>query len=279
MIALIDGDVLVYSVGFSVEKKRYEIVDALTGEVVRAFPYSKDMWEYVSVQPQEVLDEWDIEVRKEVEPISHCYQNLKQLLSSIMEKTGATEYRIYLSGPNNFRTAIATIAEYKGNRDPDNKPVYFKELRSKLIEDHNAVITDGEEADDALGIAQCAAPPGTTVIVSKDKDLRMIPGKHLNLNNGELLEVDEWSGLVWFYTQILTGDQVDNIKGCPGIGPKKAEKILAGCKTEKELLAACLQEYNKHYDDPLGALNETGKLLWIRRKPGEIWDEATIREE
>lgn len=31
-----------------------------------------------------------------------------------------------------------------------------------------------------------------------------------------------------FWTQMLTGDTTDNIPGCKGIGPKKAEKILAG---------------------------------------------------
>ena len=34
----------------------------------------------------------------------------------------------------------------------------------------------------------------------------------------------------FFWGQVLTGDKADNILGIPGIGPKKAEKILAPFK-------------------------------------------------
>jgi len=85
--------------------------------------------------------------------------------------------------------------------------------------------------------------------------------KHLNLLR------DEDDTLYTFYTQVLTGDRVDNIPGLHGIGPKKAEKILKGCKTEDQLYEAVL----KAYDNNEEYLCEQAQLLWIRRKPNQLW--------
>ena len=44
--------------------------------------------------------------------------------------------------------------------------------------------------------------------------------------------------------QTLTGDVTDNYKGCPGVGPKGAEKILAGLEVE-EMWPAVLEKFEK----------------------------------
>jgi len=67
---------------------------------------------------------------------------------------------------------------------------------------------------------------------------------------------------------LLTGDTADNIPGVKGVGPKKAEKAYEGCTNEEEYFDAAL----KMYDGDLDALVENARLLWLRRKPEEMWE-------
>lgn len=65
-----------------------------------------------------------------------------------------------------------------------------------------------------------------TAICSIDKDLLQIPGPHYNFVRKEWQSITEWEGLQWFYKQILIGDTSDNIQGCTGIGAVKAGKAI-----------------------------------------------------
>ena len=85
---------------------------------------------------------------------------------------------------------------------------------------------------------------------------------------------NEWTcigvedGNKFFYTQILTGDSADNIKGIRRVGPVKAGKILEGLTTEQELYEACV----KAYDGDTERVLENARLLWLRRYEGELWN-------
>jgi 5'-3' exonuclease len=81
------------------------------------------------------------------------------------------------------------------------------------------------------------------VIVSIDKDFKQVPGLLYNPTKDEWTEVSEEEGLLFFYTQLLTGDRVDNIQGVNKIGPKTAEKILEGASTKEEMWKSCLEAY------------------------------------
>lgn len=85
------------------------------------------------------------------------------------------------------------------------------------------------EADDVMGILMTKYP-GKYILASIDKDLRQIPGQHYNWDKDEFKEVSLDEGNLFFYTQILTGDPTDGYSGCPNIGPKRAERILASAK-------------------------------------------------
>ena len=90
------------------------------------------------------------------------------------------------------------------------------------------------------------------------------------------------SGNKFFYTQILTGDSADNIKGIHRTGPVKAGKILEGLTTEQELYDACVQSYTvsgealsvnpeDRYDWATERVLENARLLWLRRYEGQMW--------
>lgn len=67
-----------------------------------------------------------------------------------------------------------------------------------------------------------------------------------NYPTGEVFEVSELEGMYNFYKQLLTGDRVDNIQGIPGIGDKKAEKILEGCETEGDMYDSVWNAYRDY---------------------------------
>ena len=198
------------------------------------------------------------------------YARAEDLIDQILVNTEATEYRLFLTGKNNFRYTI--YPEYKAHR-PKEKPFWLEKCRQYLIATFNAEVIDGQEADDALGIAQTE----DTIICSIDKDLLMIPGRHYNFVKDEFQEVTNDSGMRHFYMQCLTGDRSDNIKGIEKIGPKKAEKILTGCVTEQELFNAVRDAYS---NDEEFLMN--GRVLWIRRKENEDWKDkfnALVQEQ
>jgi 5'-3' exonuclease len=189
-----------------------------------------------------------------------------RLMEEILYATKADSYRAFLSGGNNFRYDV--FPQYKANRKDAPKPRWLGACQDYLLSNWNAEITDGCEADDALGCAQ----DGTgTIICSIDKDLLQIPGKHYNFVKNEFSEVTEFQGIKHFYLQLLQGDRTDGISGLDGIGPKKAEKYLEGCETEEDLFNTVRGLYN---NDKL--LDTFGKCLWIWRHEGNIWDKISI---
>lgn len=275
MIALIDGDILVYLGGFSTEHTYYDVFHK--DEHILTFDYHGQLWEWIPWCDD--LDNIRVEPRREVQPLSFCLHAVKELIQSIQVDTQATDIRIFISGKNNFREKIATIAPYKGNRDKTHKPKYYDQIKSYLISRYGAMIVDDQEADDALGIEQTRLKKLDipSVICSKDKDLLQIPGKHYHISKRTFADVSEEEGTRFFFTQLLTGDSVDNIKGCPGVGSVKAKEILDGKYTPKEMFYACLEAYSKKYDNPMEALIENGRLLWIRRHEGEDWADEAIK--
>ena len=85
-----------------------------------------------------------------------------------------------------------------------------------------------------------------------------------------------------FWYQMLVGDTVDNIKGCPGIGPVKAKKVLEPGMSEGRLYESVLSEYIhtfNDYKDAITSLTINGKLLWILRTPDQVWEPPSLKPE
>lgn len=193
-------------------------------------------------------------------------------LSGILRATEADSYQIYLTSADksNYRFECATIKPYKGHR-PAEKPFYWELIRNYLLEHKGAEEVHGMEADDKLGIEQCKADYGTTVICSRDKDLKMIPGWHYIWPAGnqkeELFEQSEDDGIKFFYKQLLTGDAVDNILGLFGVGKSSSLlKRVDECSTELEMFQVVQEQYEKRFGSYwYQFLAENATLLWIKR--------------
>lgn len=171
---------------------------------------------------------------------------------------------VYLTGNGNFRTKIDPT--YKANRKDTPKPAHLKLVRGHLIKGWSAKVSKGEEADDLIAI-RAAQLDYQCIVVSTDKDFKQLPCDHFNPTNGVRTTVSSWDATFFFYTQILSGDRVDNVPGLTGIGPVKAAKALAECETEEALYDKALEMYGG--DEAL--VLKTARLLWLRRKEGELW--------
>lgn len=146
----------------------------------------------------------------------------KQMLDNIIASVGEKlNYVLCFSDKENFRKDIDPT--YKANRAGTRKPLGFKSFRESVMLSQPSYMLPRLEADDCIGII-ASKNPGH-IIVSEDKDLMQIPGKHLV--KGEIITVTKEEGDYFHMKQTLTGDPVDGYSGCPGIGPKTAEKVLA----------------------------------------------------
>ena len=224
-IALIDGDILVYRIGFASEDESESIA------------------------------------------MARCCEFLEDMILF----NGFDEYQGYLTGGGNFRKEIAKTAPYKGNRKAP-RPKHYDLLRNYMETAWCFEMIEGQEADDAIGIAAYALDPEEYCVCSIDKDLDMIRGQHYNFVKDLFYEVSEEEAIFNFYKQMLTGDRIDNIKGIKGIGDVKAKRILEKCKDENEMYLAVLEAYEGNEERVL----ENGRLLWIRRKENQIWEPPSL---
>jgi DNA polymerase-1 len=183
--------------------------------------------------------------------------------------------KCYLTGKENFRFDVAKTAPYKGNRTGVTKPTHLLVTRAWLERKWGAEVSVGEEADDLVGIASAKSNPETTVVCTIDKDMMQLPGWNYNFAKDTWTYITVDTGNKFFYTQILTGDAADNIKGIYRVGPVKAAKILEGLASEQELYEACVKAYNGDTDRVL----ENARLLWLRRYEGQMWEPPEVTRE
>ena len=197
-------------------------------------------------------------------------------IKGILEAVGATEYKCYLTGKGNFRNDVATILKYKGTRHAP-KPHHYQNIWDHLVKKYDAVVITGMEADDAISIAQYKGD-GNTVICSRDKDLRMVPGFHYSWQCGDrqpekpLYKITELEGHYNLAYQMLVGDTVDNIWGVPGYGPVKAAKVIADCEDATDFSLAVLAVYKLVFGNkPIEYQSWDG--LWMTTHYANIYKE------
>ena len=156
-----------------------------------------------------------------------------------------------------------------------------------------AVVVRDIEADDAMAIEQTnqmEARSGMerTIICTRDKDLRQVPGWHYGWEMGaqpsfgpELVDQEgnglelnakrnaiKGTGLPFFYAQVLWGDSADNIPGLPGCGAVRAYDLLSDCMYfGATMLDVVTHEYTEHYGSEWEErLLEQGRLCWMTRR-------------
>lgn len=232
---------------------------------------------------------------KELEDMKH---NVRTIVDEL-KKMAAAEYFVLHLTPKESnkgnRHAIALLKEYQANRrDRGIVPRFLHFIREWMHQELGAILHLDKEADDGMSIAQYEAiklgKRNLSIIATKDKDLNMVPGLHVDWLTGKIVDVDGFGsislsedrkkivgfGTAFFWAQVLMGDAVDNISGLPMVPGPVLNKIDPTQATEKAL--------EKLKEDPTNAkalktLNDrTGKTVgpvMVMKIMEDIKDDAT----
>lgn len=213
--------------------------------------------------------------------------NALALIEKLRARSGAENTVVHMTAPGSHkgeRYLVATVKPYQGQRTNSRRPKNHGYLQDWLMQytgDAFRVKTwKTREADD--GIAVCAyhattTPLGYIVIATADKDMRMLPGLHIDWKTHKLVRVmpgdfevygepegdkpAKLYGSKWFWMQMLMGDAADNIPGLPKycakdakgndclkpMGEKTAEKFLERCKNNAAAFAEVYGLYQEYY--------------------------------
>ena len=195
-------------------------------------------------------------------------EQVQDIAQDLAERAGAEKFVLHITpsgSDKGGRREQAVQKEYQGNRKDKEKPEDLDVIRNYIgthsfTNGYGAVHLD-QEADDGMAQANYSDPKNS-VILSRDKDLRMVPGKHFDWDTGEIIEVPQGDfgsielvqkgsakkllgyGPKFFWAQCLMGDTADNVQGLPSIfkeggkpkkcGPAAAFSLLENVQNSKD---------------------------------------------
>lgn len=256
-----------------------------------------------------------------IAPFDYVEGLLESTVMSICAAVKATSDLIFfLSTDKNFRNDIAVTKPYKGNRKHESRPFHYENIRAYIPARWETIICDGYEADDGMAMFQVNAirQGMDTIICSRDKDMRQVPGWHYTwARAGQVESGPDWvdglghlslssrkvvptnpdkkpytvykcrgDGIKWFYAQCLVGDATDNIPGLSGCGDLKAYELLNECESELDCHKVVLDAYNIVWgvDKGLEKMKEQAQLVWLVRGLHEdgsliMWDHPKIEND
>lgn len=283
-IVLVDGDPIVYRVGFAAQQRViHAVCEGPDGEPYKIrFEGRKDRNKYLAEHPEHVLLEEEDELI--VEPLPFALQTVKQIFG-VLERLGTP--KVFLTGTGNFREKLATVLPYKGNRDKSHRPAHYAAIREYLLTNKGAVMVNGREADDEISIQAHALKKARRryIVATIDKDLDQIPGKHYNYAEHVEYDVSALEAEKWLWRQVLSGDPTDNIPGCWRVGKERAAEIVDTWYQEylrpQEHWQRVLQIYADSRRvkgcpyakrDAKEVALETARLVYMQREIGELWN-------
>jgi DNA polymerase-1 len=173
-------------------------------------------------------------------PTQAVYGFIRMLLKLLKDVRPSHIAIVFDSPKRTFRDDL--FADYKANRTeaPNDLKVQIPYIH-RAVEAFRikSMTIEGVEADDVIGtLAKRAAKEDFVVtIITADKDFMQLVGPHVTLWNADpthekrtgLREVRDRFGVepsALVDIQALTGDQIDNVKGVPGVGEKTAAALV-----------------------------------------------------
>lgn len=168
---------------------------------------------------------WDDENHVLTSNAVEAWEVIEGSVKKTLEHFDSHDFVLCLSdtGTRDFRKELVDPT-YKMHRVGTRKPLCFHDLKAKMQSQYDCRSVEGLEADDVMGILATKPGPDDRIIVSRDKDMKTIPTKVWN--GSQFFNITEAQADYWHLYQTLVGDSADGYKGCPGVGPKKAEVLL-----------------------------------------------------
>lgn len=203
----------------------------------------------------------------------------------------ATSARIHLTASasdKHGRFRVIASQPYQGNRTNKAKPALLEPLRvavadnSTWLDEYSVMLHTELEADD--GMMQDAYLLGENgVIRSDDKDLRMTPYPYYDIAKGQVMasQPEGWvslactpsgvskivgQGPMFFWGQMIAGDQADHIRGLQTLdgkkcGPAAAFEALGNMKSQAQAANFVIDKYRAIGQNVVAE----GWLLWLTR--------------
>ncbi len=191
--------------------------------------------------------DWTCEAQEELGKVW-----LDDQIEKLCETYNTTSYKIAVSCSTRRYFRHDILPTYKSNRSTvDLKRTYTRPpmlnglMKNYLVEYYKATHYDNLEADDVLGIWATSGQHPESVICGNDKDFLTIPCRYYNMNEEEEVVTSPLDADRNWMTQTLMGDTCDGYRGCLGVGPKGAEKILKDCETFEQMWGAVLKSFDE----------------------------------
>lgn len=205
--------------------------------MTRTLLIDADIVAYQSTAANERTYDWGDGVTSKVSDFSAAKRAAAETIDHLADTLKADAVIVCLSDDvQNFRKNL--YPAYKSNRTGE-RPEHLYDLKDWLAGAYKTDMRPWLEADDVMGILSTEPHEGQRIIVSADKDMQTVPGWLFNPNKDKkprrITREQANRFLLW---QTLVGDQTDGYPGCPGCGPKTADKLLDGhewFKTEREI--------------------------------------------
>jgi len=187
--------------------------------------------------------------------LDEAISSANSYLQGLLNGTSVEEFNLFFTVGKNFRYEI--YPEYKANRIGKEKPPFFNEVRDYLVKEYNGISGYNLEADDLLVIYKnkCIAEQKEYIVISTDKDINNLEGRHYNIKENVLVNIDKQFAAEYFWKSMITGDTADNIKGLPGKGPAFADKLFLNIDDVESYRNLVLNEYITKFGEENG-INE-----------------------
>lgn len=206
--------------------------------------------------------------------------NTGVFVQTIKSLAGATGIHLHLTPATSNkggRHEQAIQKQYQGNRIDKEKPRYLNILREWMNGAFPCTMHQNCEADDGMSSMQYAAiargERNLSIIATKDKDLNMVPGLHVDWDTGVIVDADEYGhtylfdrngtkvlkgfGQKFFWAQMLMGDTADNTQGLPIIPGKVLNEIkpTQAITKAKDIVEGRLPATAKQFDKAQATLD------------------------
>lgn len=172
---------------------------------------------------------------------------------------------------NTFRNHICIEKKYKSGRNKEeNYPgesADSMKVAEYIMSKYISLLFEDLEADDVVSALQGE----DTYIMSKDKDLKQVPGMHYDFASNKIYEITKQEAAYNLAYQLLAGDSTDNIGGFPKIGKKKAKAFLDAIVSPREYVLRVAKLYQDNFGIFIGTdmFVETWNLVKMRENRGE----------
>lgn len=290
-IALIDADTVAFAAASACET----FEQLLPREM-----YTDEEWLIVTQDPGYDEENQVVYMINLDEAVEHCVNKI----DLICNRTGCKTFKLHFTvGRESFRYTKVDM-EYKANRQIDSQgqktraPFGLYDIKQELCRRYPLLTKMWYEceADDAVWWLGDKYPE-KYIVCAVDKDVLGATrheafnyysrAAYIHPKSGNQIaeihmkhQVAEEPDTFW-YKQCLTGDDGDGIKGIHGIGPAKAKKKLAGCKTDLERWNVIVEEYEKAGRDMLDALLNMRMVRLDQYNPETnqltLWDPRSLK--